>query len=85
MRKYPLLADSVPNIFPTGAVGIYQNKEHYNQIAVLKDVEFREGSADVLYVATNQGNIIKMVNLQKFSKPNTDPLVKVAMFQISEV
>ncbi|KAI1726914.1 sema domain-containing protein [Ditylenchus destructor] len=91
MRKFPLLADAVPNIFSqTGAVGIHRGSDHYNQIVVLQNVEFHEGVADVLYVATDQGNIVKMVNLAGFNPQpgrkarqivdfGDDPMVPVAL------
>ncbi|KAI1728330.1 sema domain-containing protein [Ditylenchus destructor] len=91
MRKFPLLSDAVPNIFSqTGAVGIHRGSDHYNQIVVLQNVEFHEGVADVLYVATDQGNIVKMVNLVGFNPQpgrkarqivdfGDDPMVPVAL------
>lgn len=99
MRSYSLMADSVPNYFLNGAVGIYRGSDHYNQIVVLENVEFYEGIADVLYVATDQGNIIKMINLADFysngvntkrdkrqlDSAEQDPLVQVAIYEISNV
>lgn len=32
MRKYPLMADTVPNSFPGGAAGIHRGADHYNQV-----------------------------------------------------
>lgn len=98
LRSFPLMADSVPNNFSAGAVGIYRGSDHYNQIVVLENVEFYGGVVDVLYVATDQGNVIKMVNLVDFYGTNKrrarrqledsaeyDPLVQVAIFEISKV
>uniref|UniRef100_A0A915DLD3 Sema domain-containing protein n=1 Tax=Ditylenchus dipsaci TaxID=166011 RepID=A0A915DLD3_9BILA len=72
VRKFPIMADSIPNVFTaSGAVGIHRGSDHYNQIVVLQNVEFHEGLADVLYVATDQGNIIKMINLVGFGNTET--------------
>lgn len=32
IRKFPLMADAVPNAFPGGAVGIHRGADHYNQV-----------------------------------------------------
>ncbi|KAI6170496.1 Sema domain-containing protein [Aphelenchoides bicaudatus] len=90
-RKYPLLAESAPNIFGR-AVGIHRGIDNYNQIVVLENVQIQEGQVDVLYVGTDQGNVIKMVNLAgKNSTWNTtsdidsDPMHQVAIFQVSKL
>lgn len=57
-----------------------------------------EGTADILYVATDQGNIIKMVNLAHIfdlnaknrsdnflRRENEDPVVPVAIYEVSQV
>jgi hypothetical protein len=92
VRKYPLLADSAPNIFGR-AVGIHRGNDNYNQIVVLEGVQMQEGQVDVLYVGTDQGNVIKMVNLvDKNSTWNStnesndsDPMHQVAVYQVSKV
>jgi hypothetical protein len=62
------------------------------QIVVLEGVQIQEGQVDVLYVGTDQGNVIKMVNLAgKNSTWNvtndldSDPMHQVAIFQVSKV
>ncbi|KAH7693093.1 Semaphorin antigen, partial [Aphelenchoides avenae] len=85
LRKYPLFADSVPNAFGR-AVGIHRGNDHYNQIVVLEGVDIQEGRTDVLYVGTDQGNIIKMVNLVGFSQDeDEDPVVPVAVYELSKL
>jgi hypothetical protein len=91
VRKYPLLAETAPNIFGR-AVGIHRGSDNYNQIVVLEGVQIQEGHVDVLYVGTDQGNVIKMVNLaNKNSTWNTtsdidsDPMHQVAIFHVSKV
>ncbi|KAL3105532.1 hypothetical protein niasHT_026966 [Heterodera trifolii] len=67
-RKYTLMADALPNAFPGGAVGIHRGDDHYSQIAVLPAVPHMDGGfVDVLYVATDHGNVLKMVNLMLIS------------------
>jgi hypothetical protein len=85
VRKYPLLADAVPNVFGR-ALG--HGSDHYNQIVVLESVPIQEGNVDVLYVGTDQGNVIKMANLVDNgwnASMDTDPIHQVAVFQLSDV
>ena len=74
------MADSIPSVFGR-AVGVYQGDDHYNQIAVLE-----QGNADVLYVGTDRGNVIKMVNLNGTKTVlKDDSVLKVATYKVSEV
>lgn len=87
MRKYPLLADAVPNVFGK-AVGIHRGSDHYNQIVVLEGVKTQDGQVDVLYVGTDQGNVIKMVNFAQVNQSGdseSDPIHQVAVFKLSNV
>ncbi|CAD5208893.1 unnamed protein product [Bursaphelenchus xylophilus] len=87
MRKTPLLADSVPNLFGK-AVGIHRGSDNYNQIVVLEGVQSFDGPVDVLYVGTDQGNVIKMINLgvsEATGEMDRDPVHQVAVFKISDL
>lgn len=57
VRKYPLLADTAPNIFGR-AIGRHTGNDNFNQIVVLEGVQIQEGQVDVLYIGTDQGNVI---------------------------
>ncbi|CAD5206263.1 unnamed protein product [Bursaphelenchus okinawaensis] len=83
MRKTPLMADSVPNLFGK-AVGIYRGSDNYNQIVVLEGVSSFDGPVDVLYVGTDQGNVIKMTNLG-MNSTDRDPIHQVAVYKISNL
>ncbi|KAI6223642.1 Sema domain-containing protein [Aphelenchoides fujianensis] len=87
-RQFPLLADAAPNVFGR-AVGIHRGSDHFNQIVVLEAVQTQDGQADVLYVGTDQGNVIKMVNLAEADGWNAtreeDPMVQVAVYKLSDV
>uniref|UniRef100_A0A7E4V448 Sema domain-containing protein n=1 Tax=Panagrellus redivivus TaxID=6233 RepID=A0A7E4V448_PANRE len=86
LKATPLMADLVPNMFKQ-AVGIYQGSDHYNQIAILPEVRLPEHDhrVDVLYVGTDQGNIIKFVSLRGTPRENqlADPLVKVSVMKVA--
>lgn len=71
------------------------------QTHMFLDVEFHDGIVDVLYVGTDQGNVIKLINLASFSdgkggstklptadnaeRAEEDPLLVVAVYQVSKV
>lgn len=90
--KYPLLADSAPNVFGR-AVGIHRGSDNYNQIVVLEGVQIQDGEeVDVLYVGTDQGNVIKMVNLinKNLTRNSTneiefDFMHKIAQYKVSKL
>lgn len=65
---------------------------------IFLEVNFLEGFVDILYVATNQGNVFKMINLISINDfynknisinflqdKNDDPVVPVAIYRVSEV
>ena len=104
-RKFPLMADAVPNALPGGAAaGIHRGGDHYSQvgginiwqhlchslqIAVLPGVRHDAGRADILYVATDQGNVLKLANLADSAQNSTssfgeDPLLPVATLQLAK-
>jgi hypothetical protein len=86
---YPLQADAIPSVFGR-AIGIHRENDHYNQISVLHGVPHLDGGeVDVVYVATDQGNIIKMVNTNpegvrgSGASSNEDRLKKISVFHIT--
>uniref|UniRef100_A0A914Y475 Sema domain-containing protein n=1 Tax=Panagrolaimus superbus TaxID=310955 RepID=A0A914Y475_9BILA len=87
IKSSPLMADLVPNIFGK-AVGIYEGQDHYNSIAIHSNVHLPEHNhiIDVIYVGTDQGNIIKMLNLKgtKAVEAEKDPLVKISLMKVAD-
>uniref|UniRef100_A0A914CRS0 Sema domain-containing protein n=1 Tax=Acrobeloides nanus TaxID=290746 RepID=A0A914CRS0_9BILA len=88
LRSHPLMVDSIPSVFGR-AVGVYQGDDHYNQIAVLEKVPINSNETqgvDVMYVGTDRGNIIKMVNLNgKKTDGKEDSILKVATYKVSNL
>jgi hypothetical protein len=86
IKSSPLMADLVPNIFGR-AVGIYEGQDHYNFLTIHSNVHLPEHNhqTDILYVGTDQGNVIKMLNLKgtKASEVAKDPLVKISLTKVS--
>jgi semaphorin 6 len=87
IKSSPLMADLVPNIFGK-AVGIYEGQDHYNSIAIHSNVHLPEHNhrIDVIFVGTDQGNIIKMLNLKgtKAADAEKDSLLKINSIKISD-
>lgn len=84
LKSTPLMADLVPNIF-SRPVGIYEGEDHYNQIVVLPNVPLPEHDhhVDVLFVGTDQGNILKLVNTQKNQvSSEKDPMIKISLTKV---
>ncbi|KAE9551751.1 hypothetical protein FO519_005030 [Halicephalobus sp. NKZ332] len=85
LKSTPLMADLVPNVF-SRPVGIYESEDHYNQIAVLPNVHLPEHDhkVDILFVGTDQGNILKLVNLHGKNSDDKDPMVKVSVTKVGD-
>lgn len=85
LKSTPLMADLIPNVF-SRPVGIYENDDHYNQVTVLSNIHLPEHGhrVDVLFVGTDQGNIIKLVNLHGKNVKDKDPMVKISINKISD-
>ena len=51
-------------------------------------VEFSDGTIDVIYVSTDHGTVIKMINLASstslsIQSEDRDPLIKIAVYELS--
>lgn len=63
MKQHPLMEDAVPNFFEGPVFLQIGQKEKFTQIAV--DIVFDVGGRryDVLFVGTDRGSVLKIVNI----------------------